>query len=122
MPRVPAPTVLILAAGEGTRMKSDTPKGLHPICGRPMIAWPIRAAQEAGAGRVVVVDGPGRKLAGELPEEVEVAVQEEPKGTGDAVRSAAGHIGRDDTVLVLMGDVPLITAEAIDALASAHEH
>src|SRR4051794_30809241 len=47
MRRVPAPTVLILAAGEGTRMKSDTPKVLHPICGRPMIGWPIRAAQEA---------------------------------------------------------------------------
>src|SRR3712207_7449115 len=48
MRRVPAPTVLILAAGEGTRMRSDLPKVLHPICGRPMIGWPIRAAQEAG--------------------------------------------------------------------------
>ena len=89
MLRVPAPTVLILAAGEGTRMKSETPKVLHPICGRPMIGWPIRAAQQAGAGRIVVVDGPGRRLAGELPDGVEVAVQEEPNGTGDAVRSAA---------------------------------
>ena len=121
MLRVPAPTVLILAAGEGTRMRSDTPKVLHPICGRPMIGWPIRAAQEAGAGRIVVVDGPQRRLEGELPEGVEVAVQEEPNGTGDAVRSAAGHIGAEDTVLVLMGDVPLITADAITALAQAHE-
>jgi bifunctional UDP-N-acetylglucosamine pyrophosphorylase/glucosamine-1-phosphate N-acetyltransferase len=121
MPRVPAPTVLILAAGEGTRMRSDLPKVLHPICGRPMIGWPIRAAQEAGSGRIVVVDGPKRRLEGQLPEGVEVAIQEEPNGTGDAVRSAATHIGADDTVLILMGDVPLITAEAISALAQAHE-
>ena len=58
MLRVRAPTVLILAAGEGTRMRSDVPKVLHRICGRPMIEWPIAAAREAGAGRVVVVDGP----------------------------------------------------------------
>ena len=121
MLRVPAPTVLILAAGEGTRMKSDTAKVLHPICGRPIVAWPIRAAREAGAGRIVVVDGPQRGLAGELPDGVELAVQEEPNGTGDAVRAAAGQIGPEDTVLVLYGDVPLITAEAISALAQAHE-
>jgi bifunctional UDP-N-acetylglucosamine pyrophosphorylase / glucosamine-1-phosphate N-acetyltransferase len=113
--------VLILAAGEGTRMKSDLPKVLHPICGRPMILWPIRAAQEAGAGRVVVVDGPERKLADALPDGVDLAVQEEPNGTGDAVRSAAQLIDSDDTVLVLYGDVPLITPEAITALAEAHE-
>ncbi len=121
MLRVRAPTVLILAAGEGTRMRSDVPKVLHRICGRPMIEWPIAAAREAGAGRVVVVDGPERKLADALPEGVEVAIQEEPNGTGDAVRSAADQIGADDTVLVLYGDVPLITAEAITALAQAHE-
>jgi bifunctional UDP-N-acetylglucosamine pyrophosphorylase/glucosamine-1-phosphate N-acetyltransferase len=121
MPGVPAPTVLILAAGEGTRMRSDVPKVLHPLCGRPMIEWPIAAAREAGAGRVVVVDGPDRALVGALPEGVEVAIQEEPNGTGDAVRSAAGQIGEGDTVLVLYGDVPLITAEAIEALARAHE-
>ena len=121
MLRVPAPTVLILAAGEGTRMQSDTPKVLHPICGRPMIDWPIRAAQEAGAGRIVVVDGPQRRLEGELPDGVQLAVQQEPNGTGDAVRSAADQIGAADTVLVLYGDVPLITAGAITALAEAHE-
>jgi bifunctional UDP-N-acetylglucosamine pyrophosphorylase / glucosamine-1-phosphate N-acetyltransferase len=121
MPRVPAPTVLILAAGEGTRMKSDLPKALHPLCGRPMIEWPIAAAREAGAGRVVVVDGPKRQLADALPDGVEVAIQEQPNGTGDAVRSAADHIGAGDTVLVLYGDVPLITAAAITALAEAHE-
>jgi bifunctional UDP-N-acetylglucosamine pyrophosphorylase / glucosamine-1-phosphate N-acetyltransferase len=113
--------VLILAAGEGTRMRSDVPKVLHHLCGKPMIEWPIAAAQAAGAGRIVVVDGPRRRLAEALPAEVEVAIQEEPNGTGGAVRSAADHIGADDTVLVLMGDVPLITAEAIADLARAHE-
>ncbi len=121
MPGVPAPTVLILAAGEGTRMRSDLPKVLHPLCGRPLIEWPIAAAREAGASRIVVIDGPKRALDGALPEGVEVAIQEEPNGTGDAVRSAAGLIGADDTVLVLYGDVPLITAEAIEALTRAHE-
>ena len=121
MPRVRAPTVLILAAGEGTRMRSEVPKVLHPICGRPMIEWPIAAAREAGAGRIVVVDGPEQKLAGALPEGVEIAVQEEPNGTGDAVRSAHDHIDPQDTVLVLYGDVPLITAQAITELAAAHE-
>jgi bifunctional UDP-N-acetylglucosamine pyrophosphorylase / glucosamine-1-phosphate N-acetyltransferase len=113
--------VLILAAGEGTRMRSSTPKVLHPLCGRPMIGWPIAAAREAGAGRIVVVDGPKRALDGALPDSVEIAIQEEPNGTGDAVRSAADHIDKDDSVLVLMGDVPLITAEAIAALARAHD-
>jgi bifunctional UDP-N-acetylglucosamine pyrophosphorylase/glucosamine-1-phosphate N-acetyltransferase len=117
---VPAPIVVILAAGEGTRMRSAVPKVLHPVCGRPMILWPVQAAQEAGAGKVVVVDGPERKLAAALPAGVELAVQAEPRGTGDAVRAAAAHIGADETVLVLMGDVPLITAAAIEALAAAH--
>ena len=116
-----APTVLILAAGEGTRMRSAVPKVLHPLCGRTMIEWPIAAAREAGAGRIVVVDGPKRALAEALPEDVEVAIQEEPNGTGDAVRSAADQIDPATTVLVLYGDVPLITADAISALARAHE-
>jgi bifunctional UDP-N-acetylglucosamine pyrophosphorylase / glucosamine-1-phosphate N-acetyltransferase len=111
---------VILAAGEGTRMRSATPKVLHPVCGRAMIEWPVAAAREAGAGRVVVVDGPKRALAGRLPEGVEIAVQEEPKGTGDAVKAAAGHIG-EETVVVLMGDVPLISAEAVRDLAAHHE-
>ena len=53
-----APTVLILAAGQGTRMHSRTPKVLHELCGVPMLLWPVRAAREAGAERVVVVDSP----------------------------------------------------------------
>src|SRR5215212_2202190 len=78
--RVPAPTVVILAAGEGTRMRSALPKVLHPLCGRPLVAWVIEAAREAGAATVVVVDNPTRRLAEHLPDGVELAIQEEPRG------------------------------------------
>ncbi len=114
-----APTVVILAAGQGTRMRSKTPKVLHEICGRPMIGWPVAASLAAGAGRVVVVDGPERVLEGHLPEGVELVVQPEPNGTGGAVQAAAEHLG-DGIVLVLNGDVPLVTAEAIADLLDAH--
>jgi len=117
---VAAPTVVILAAGQGTRMRSATPKVLHGICGRPMVLWPVRAALDAGAAKVVVVGGPDRALEGRLPAGVELAVQAEPRGTGDAVRAATAHLG-DGPVIVLAGDVPLITADAISALAQAHE-
>ena len=102
-------------------MRSSLPKVLHPLCGRPLIAWPIQAARDAGAGKVVVVDGPKRRLADHLPEDVEVAVQAEPKGTGDAVAAAAGAIADDATVVVLVGDVPLVDAETLTGLVEAHE-
>ena len=120
MPRV-APTVVILAAGQGTRMCSDLPKVLHPLCGRPMVVWPVAAALEAGAGRVVVIHAPGTPLGEFLPEGVEYAPQEQPLGTGDAVRAAAGAIERDTTVIVLSGDVPLVTADCVRELAEARE-
>ena len=66
-------------------MRSSLPKVLHPLCGRPLILWPVTAAQEAGAGKVVVVDNPKKRLEDWLPEDVEVAVQPEPNGTGGAV-------------------------------------
>ncbi len=117
---VSSPTVVIMAGGQGTRMRSRVPKVLHPICGRAMALWPVHAALEAGAGRVVVVGGPDRALADVLPDGVVLAVQERPLGTGDAVRSAADHIDPDAPVIVLSGDVPLITAAAIRALADGH--
>jgi bifunctional UDP-N-acetylglucosamine pyrophosphorylase / glucosamine-1-phosphate N-acetyltransferase len=121
MPAMPAPTVVIIAAGEGTRMRSALPKVLHPICGRPMILWPLLAARAAGAERIVVVDNPKQLLAEHLPEGVEVAIQEQPRGTGDAVAAVAGRIDPDAPVLVLNGDLPLITAEAIADVLAAHE-
>src|SRR3954467_3372139 len=104
MRTVSAPTVVIIAAGKGTRMRSALPKVLHPLCGRPLILWPVAAALEAGAGRVVVVDNPKRRLEDRLPEGVVLAVQEEPNGTGDAVAAAGAHIDADSTVVILSGD------------------
>jgi len=117
---MPAPTVVLIAAGEGTRMRSALPKVLHPICGRPMILWPLLAARAAGAERVIVVDNPKRRLAEHLPEGVEVAIQQRPRGTGDAVAAAAGQIDPAGPVVVLNGDMPLITGEAIAAVVAAH--
>jgi bifunctional UDP-N-acetylglucosamine pyrophosphorylase/glucosamine-1-phosphate N-acetyltransferase len=116
-----APNVVIMAAGLGTRMRSEVPKVLHPVCGRPMLEWPIGAALDAGAAKVVVVGGPDRALAPVVPEGVELAVQAEPRGTGDAVRAAAEHLDPDATVLVLSGDTPLITGDTLRELVAAHE-
>jgi bifunctional UDP-N-acetylglucosamine pyrophosphorylase / glucosamine-1-phosphate N-acetyltransferase len=115
-----SPTVVILAAGQGTRMRSSTPKVLHELCGIPMVLWPVRAALAAGAGRVVVVDSPARALETVLPEGVELAVQAQSDGTGGAVRAAAELIDPAAPVVVLSGDVPLVSPEAIDELVEAH--
>jgi bifunctional UDP-N-acetylglucosamine pyrophosphorylase / glucosamine-1-phosphate N-acetyltransferase len=122
-----APTVLILAAGQGTRMRSAVPKVLHDLCGIPMVLWPVRAALAAGAGRVVVVDSPAQPLAEVLPEGVIDVVQPTSNGTGGAViaglagldAAAASH-DPDAPILVLSGDVPLVSAEAISGLVQAH--
>ena len=117
------PTVLILAAGQGTRMRSGTPKVLHELCGIPMVLWPVRAALQAvsaAPGRVVVVDSPARALEGVLPEGVMLAVQPQADGTGGAVRAATAHIDPEAPVVVLSGDVPLVSAEAIAELVQAH--
>jgi bifunctional UDP-N-acetylglucosamine pyrophosphorylase/glucosamine-1-phosphate N-acetyltransferase len=119
-PPVAVPTVVIMAAGEGTRMRSATPKVLHDLCGRPLVAWPIAAAREAGATKVLVVGGPERALDGLLPDGVTLLVQEEPRGTADAVRAAAGELVPDAPVIVLSGDVPLVTGELIRDLATVH--
>ncbi|HEV7943800.1 MAG TPA: bifunctional UDP-N-acetylglucosamine diphosphorylase/glucosamine-1-phosphate N-acetyltransferase GlmU [Solirubrobacteraceae bacterium] len=113
-------TVIVLAAGQGTRMRSQTPKALHEICGRPMALWPVVAAQQAGAERVVLVDAPSRPLEAVLPDGVLLSVQPQPNGTGGAVVAAAPHVEPESTVVVLSGDVPLVSAEAILSLAKAH--
>ena len=117
---MPASTVVILAVGRGTRMRSATPKLAHELCGRPLLAWPVEAALAAGAGRVVVVVGADDGLAGLLGEGVEVAVQQQPLGTADAVAAAAGLIDRDGVVIVLAGDVPLVEAELLRELGDQH--
>ncbi|MDO8185924.1 bifunctional UDP-N-acetylglucosamine diphosphorylase/glucosamine-1-phosphate N-acetyltransferase GlmU [Conexibacter sp. JD483] len=115
-----APVVVILAAGQGTRMRSATPKLLHELCGRPLLSWTVDAARAAGASKVVVVGGPDRALAPGLPDDVVLAVQQEARGTADAVQAAAAEIDRDAPVIVLNGDVPLMTGASLGALATAH--
>jgi len=104
-------------------MRSSTPKMLHPVCGRPMVAWPVAAAREAGAGRVAAIVSPGRDLSAGLPAGVETVVQPQSDGTGGAIRAALPLIEESgaETVLVLSGDVPLISTETIAALLRAHE-
>jgi bifunctional UDP-N-acetylglucosamine pyrophosphorylase/glucosamine-1-phosphate N-acetyltransferase len=107
-----------MAGGLGTRMKSATPKHLHPLLGRRMVDWVIGAARASGAGRVVVVASPD---TASLFDGVEVAVQQKPLGTGDAVRSArAALAGEQGDVLVLNGDVPALTPELLRALIETH--
>lgn len=101
-------------------MRSSTPKMLHPVCGRPMVAWPIMAAREAGAGRVAAIVSPGRDLSVGLPEGVETVEQPQPDGTGGAIRAALSLIEESETVLILSGDVPLISTATIADLLQAH--
>lgn len=120
-PGVSSPLVLVMAAGEGTRMRSSLPKMLHPVCGRPMVAWPIEAAREAtGAEWIVAIDSPKQNSVPGLPDKVRIVTQPEPDGTGGAVRAALPLIEEAETVLVLSGDHPLITAENITDLLDAH--
>jgi bifunctional UDP-N-acetylglucosamine pyrophosphorylase / glucosamine-1-phosphate N-acetyltransferase len=102
-------------------MRSSTPKMLHPVCGRPMVSWPIVAARDAGAGRVAAIVSPGHDLSAGLPEGVETVEQPRPDGTGGAIRAALPLIEESETVLVLSGDVPLISRETIADLLQAHE-
>jgi bifunctional UDP-N-acetylglucosamine pyrophosphorylase / glucosamine-1-phosphate N-acetyltransferase len=85
-----------------------------------MVAWPILAAREAGAGRVAAIVSPGRDISAGFPDEVETVVQPQPDGTGGAVRAALPLIEAAETVLVLSGDHPLISPEDIADLLEAH--
>ena len=114
------PTVLIMAAGEGTRMRSSLPKMMHPVCGRPMVAWPVEAARDAGADRVAVIVSPNRDLSEVLPEGTETVVQPEADGTGGAIRAAGELIASAETVVVVPGDHPLISGELLEELLKAH--
>ncbi|MFC4466966.1 bifunctional UDP-N-acetylglucosamine diphosphorylase/glucosamine-1-phosphate N-acetyltransferase GlmU [Streptomyces xiangluensis] len=118
--------VVVLAAGEGTRMKSATPKVLHDICGRSLVGHVLAAARELEPEQLVVVVGHAReKVAAHLAEidpDVRTAVQAEQNGTGHAVRMGLEELGGgvDGTVVVVCGDTPLLSGETLQKLAATH--
>jgi ribose-phosphate pyrophosphokinase len=119
------PTAIILAAGKGTRMKSDLPKVVHPIGGRPMVCSVVDACRAAGCGKIVVVVGYQQEKVREALSGygVEFAVQEEQLGTGHAVMSAEQAMkGVTGDVFVLAGDGPLIRPKTLRELLSRHHH
>jgi bifunctional UDP-N-acetylglucosamine pyrophosphorylase / glucosamine-1-phosphate N-acetyltransferase len=109
---------VVMAAGLGTRMRSATPKHLHPLLGRRLIDWVLEAARPLAPAPLVIVASPE---SAEAFEEDEVAVQVRPLGTGDAVKTARAALeGRARDVLVLSGDTPLLTAELLTRLVETH--
>ncbi len=119
---------VILAAGKGTRMKSDLAKVLHPFLGQPLIAYPVLAALDAGASRIVVVTGHQEAavreavlaVPGVAADSVRFAHQAEQNGTGHAVLCALPEIPPGDVpVWILSGDAPMVRASTLSAIADA---
>lgn len=116
---------VVLAAGLGTRMRSALPKVLHPLCGRPMLAYVLDAWASTGPGttaaRPVVVYSPSvDAVATVFAERATFALQDEPRGTGDALRAALAGVPADvSEILVLSGDVPLVTGADLEAILDA---
>lgn len=113
-------TALIMAAGQGTRMRSSVPKVLHPVAGKPMVQWVIEAAQGAGAARTLCVTRPGDGVAEGLQGGVEVVEQVEGEGTGSAVLAARERLDPDETIVVLSADHPLVGEDLIEELLASH--
>ncbi len=122
------PLVFIMAAGLGTRMKSDTPKVLHKIAGRPMLHWVVTAARTAGASRVVAILGHKHEVVKAALDasfgagEIQVALQPEQRGTGHAVQCALPSVEAepdDRIVVILTGDAPLLASDRIAELTAA---
>jgi bifunctional UDP-N-acetylglucosamine pyrophosphorylase/glucosamine-1-phosphate N-acetyltransferase len=112
-----------MAAGLGTRMKSRRPKHLHPLLGRRLVDWVVEAAKRLEPDPLVVVTSPETReeLAAGRPDGVVVAVQEEPRGTGDAAAAARPALeGFRGDVVVLAGDAPLLSAEVLEQLVGTH--
>ncbi|MEU4573732.1 bifunctional UDP-N-acetylglucosamine diphosphorylase/glucosamine-1-phosphate N-acetyltransferase GlmU [Nonomuraea sp. ATR24] len=124
---VPRPAaVVVLAAGEGTRMKSQTPKVLHELCGRALVDHMLSAARDLGPERLIVVIGHALERVGahlaETSPDARAVVQREQRGTGHAVRTVLEEVGAiTGTVLVTYGDVPLLRAETMAELLRKHE-
>jgi bifunctional UDP-N-acetylglucosamine pyrophosphorylase/glucosamine-1-phosphate N-acetyltransferase len=124
MPTERSALAIVLAAGEGTRMKSDRPKALHEVAGRSMLANVLSSALKAGVSRVAVIVGPGRDDVGaearRCVPDAEMFVQSERRGTAHAVLAARAAIAQGcDDLIVLFADTPLLTAPTIGALRAA---
>ncbi len=114
---------IVLAAGAGTRMKSDKPKVAHEVLGKPLVNWVLDAAEEAGIERLVTVVGHKREQVIPLVEDrAEIVVQEEQRGTAHAVLSCSDALADfEGSLLVLSGDCPLITSGTMKALIDMRE-
>lgn len=113
-------TSIILAAGMGTRMKSQLPKVLHKVCGKELVSWVIDSSKKAGAKKVVAVIGHKADTVKELlGNKCEYALQAEQKGTGHALMQASSFID-DGYIMVLTGDAPLITYETMQNAVEYH--
>jgi bifunctional UDP-N-acetylglucosamine pyrophosphorylase/glucosamine-1-phosphate N-acetyltransferase len=108
---------VVMAAGLGTRMKSATPKHLHPLLGRRLVDWVVEAVRGLGAEPLVVVLSPE---AADALEGVTVAVQQRPLGTGDSLRAARETVGDAKTVIVVSGDHPRIGSDLLERLVEEH--
>lgn len=114
---------VVLAAGQGTRMKSDLPKVLHKIAGRPMICHLLATVDALNAEKAVVVVGPGMDLVAGAVAPHSVAVQHKQQGTGDAVKAAREELqGFKGSVLVLYGDTPLVKKETLEEMIRLREN
>lgn len=112
---------IILAAGEGKRMKSSLPKVLHRVCGQTMLEHVVEAAEASKVDECIVVVGHGAETVKKsLPPHIKTVLQEKQLGTGHAVMMAYDHLEDDGLVLVLYGDGPLITEKTLNALMEAH--
>ena len=114
---------VILAAGKGTRMKSELPKVIHKALGKPMVEYSIEAAVEAGADMsdvCLVVGHKADMVKDVVGEGVTYVLQEEQLGTGHAVKCAKEFIGTDGLTMVLCGDTPLITGATLKTLVDTH--
>ena len=119
----PSLAAVVMAAGLGTRMRSERPKHLHPLLGQRLLDWSIAPVLPLGPDPLVVVSSPATEaeLEGTLPAGATLAVQHEPKGTGDAVAAAYSALeGFDGDVFVLDGAAPLLTTELLEALLDEH--
>src|SRR5215212_2772916 len=112
---------IVLAAGKGTRMKSKLPKAAHAVCGKPMARYAVDAARAVGAERVVVVVGhEADAVRAAVGDDVEYALQAEQRGTGHAVMQAERATREADDVLVLNGDLTLVTTDELQSLLDRH--